>query len=379
MEYTRGASLGMVIPQKSETLWLSKNELEKGMEFIHNNWKKNHILSTNKKLFNWIYNRKDDRDVLSVLVTKKNGKINGFLGVINHDFCIKGAYYKSAWLAIWVLENKQPSSEGLMLLKNLFKNNYDIIGTQGFSKIAENIYNGLHFEICNALPRMVKVFDSKSVEILIKEKKIKGPIQKFDFKKNNCSKVSILTRFWDSSTDKLLWQETWSKLIAPSFIGVARDYNFINWRYLKHPLTNYSLIMAVENKKISGFVAFHIQKIQNHKHKVLRIIDLVSITNDATRELLNAIDEFAKINQVIFADFTSINKNLTEIFSQSGYLQTKKDCHELPNLFFPLEYDEKNINLTIWKTKQIKEKIPQFLHEQDLYFTISEVDQDRPN
>ena len=37
MEYTRGASLGMVIPQKSETLWLSKNELEKGMEFIHNN------------------------------------------------------------------------------------------------------------------------------------------------------------------------------------------------------------------------------------------------------------------------------------------------------------------------------------------------------
>ena len=64
----------MVIPQKSETLWLPKNELEKGMEFIHNNWKKNHILSTNKKLFNWIYNSKDNCDVLSVLVTKKNGK-----------------------------------------------------------------------------------------------------------------------------------------------------------------------------------------------------------------------------------------------------------------------------------------------------------------
>lgn len=367
----------MILNGKSKISWLAKTDFNKGMDFIHNHWKKDHILSRDKNLFKWLYKNEENQNCFSILVSKNNDLINSFLGIINHKFCINGFYFDSAWLAIWVNENKNSSSEGLMLLKKLFRSNYDIIGTQGFSEIAKSIYRGLHFEMCDRLPRLVKIFNLKRIEQLTNQGTLKVPLEEFLKTKKIMFNENFNIRKWNDTIDNLLWENAWDKIIAPKFIGVARNCHFINWRYLNHPTTEYTILVSEKNNQLYGLIAFHIQNI--NEHKILRIIDLIYSEQKAAESLLFSIEEICQKNQITFADFYCSNKNTLGLIKKFGYLQTKKSFFEVPNLFSPLIYEERDINLTLWTSKKIREIIPKVFEEKNFYFTISEVDQDRPN
>ena len=64
----------------------TKNEIHEIKNFINNNWKKNHILTKNNNLLEWMYcNNKNCNFFLS----KKKDDIIGLLGFIRNSHLIK--------------------------------------------------------------------------------------------------------------------------------------------------------------------------------------------------------------------------------------------------------------------------------------------------
>src|SRR6056300_213268 len=91
-----------------------KKEINKVQKFIHDYWKKGHILTQNSTLFKWLY---EDKEVFNFLVAKKDRNIIGVLGFIKNSHFDAFTLNKDIiWLALWKVHEKvAPPGLGLIL------------------------------------------------------------------------------------------------------------------------------------------------------------------------------------------------------------------------------------------------------------------------
>ena len=199
------------------------------MSFIGSQWKKNHILSSNKELFDWQYKGPNN---YNFVVAKDKKKIIGILGFIpnkKYDCEIKE---NIIWLALWkVNEHKKYVGIGTRLLLKLINENPDsVVAVNGIEDNVLKIYESFGFQIGS-----LKQFYLPNPNI---ESRLIVRNSPYSFKENE-NLISDLYGSFENVNDSLddLKEDLFIKF------NKYKSKNFLQERYLNNPFYDYDFFL----------------------------------------------------------------------------------------------------------------------------------------
>ena len=298
---------------------LTHNYKKTLLDFINNNWKKNHVFIKNEKIFDFQHKIKGG---YSFLIARK-GIITSILGYIYTNDS-----QNSFWLAIWrTIDFK--SSEGIQLFFYLMKKKPDFVGAIGISKKAEEIYKRLRWKNGN----LIHYYVSKINELNLRT----------HINKSSAHHYKYLPDF------------DFSKIKAPYFLPF-KDTNYYNKRYLNHPEFEYFfLTLDYYNLTFIG---------RDIKYKGLRVFHVVDLIGDLNNKNIYGIinkfllEEKFDLFEMMMFDSRKIKTDLL--------IKTKSEI--IPTYFSPFKF--KNISIRL--SYKITRNYP-------VRFFLGDSDQDRPN
>ena len=332
---------------------MEENDVNLVQDFIHNEWKQNHILSQSRTLFDWQYLNKNGE--YNFVIAKQDLTIIGILGFIPHkkyDKNIEKNY--TIWLSLWkVSENNTIPGIGLKMiffLKKIFKNY--LIAVNGINTEVANIYKALGFKI-GSLNHFYVTNENL-------EKKIISNSVNYELPKLNKKGYE-----WEKLTKNNL-----KNLDNPEYysedIFNQTSLEYIKNRYLDNPFYNYS-VYKITNSQIKKYSCLVLRYDSIESSNVIRIVDYIGDPN----LLLFAGYGLNKIminNSVEYADFWSYGIS-EKIMNNIGFKKVDNNVI-VPNYFEP--FLRKNISINFAYQN------PLFPNKYPLTFK-GDGDQDRPN
>ena len=315
-------------------------DYKKISEFIDKFWKKKHILSTNKKLFNYYYKQKKNYSFYLFLV---DNKINSIIGYFVNKKNNKHLY---GWLSLWV---SVPQSQifGIQLLKKLEKIFNKNIIVSGLSEKAVNILKLLNYKIYT-LNHFYLANDK---------------LHKFKIIKNPIIKVKYIYReinFEELHTKRDIQNK--SKNLNSKY----KDANFFIKKYYKNLYYNYNFFIL--NDKLSNkSLLLVVRKININNSTILRIIDYLGEEKIFmySRYFMNIL---MYANSAEYIDFLNYGTNKKYLF-KSGFSILDYDKTTLPNYFEPFLKKNKKIYIAHNNEKFFK----------NVVVCKGDGDQERPN
>jgi len=297
-------------------------------KFINLNFKKNHILVKNDKLFKWQYQNKK----INCVIAKQGDKLVGIYLYIPLDQFDKRLsnnrhIFGSLWTVKGFKKNKRSNLEkqNLIIALRLFQKTFKLLKpnldvavgldsrfykfhrSQKYEKIKELNH---HF-IVSPFIKKFKILDNSLFLKFVKMKK--NSISRIKFQK-----IKNLTHLKKINIDNLFKHQLPTK---------SKDY-LIN-RYLKHPIYKYD-IYAVYEKSIISLCVFRILNYKNTN--IIRFVDYVG-SNNSFALLKNFFVEILKKYNAEYLDFHSFGIPLN-ILKKSGLIE-KKLKMIIPNYFEP--------------------------------------------
>jgi len=319
------------------------------MDFIGKHWKKNHILSKDKKLFFFQY--KDESSLNFVISLTDDKEINGILGFIPFS-----DNKSDVWLAIWkVKENSKSPILGLELFNFLrnSKENGSIV-CSGVNKPILKIYKFLGMNT-GQLKHYVLLNNSiKKFQVCVVKRDVRTPIFTRNIENNYNLRYSSEERI-----DKL-----YSQIIQSNPIQKSKSY-FIK-RFFYHPIYKYKVFEIQKSSNTLAIIVFRLITIKNSN--LMRIVDYIG--NEKYLVNIGGILNQMMINENLeYIDFLSygFSKNIME---KAGFKLVSANDEDLiiPNYFNP--FIQKNIEINFAADTGIAEK---------LRICIADGDQDRPS
>ncbi len=307
----------------------NSNDLKKIQSYIHNNWKKKHILSLNKKLFNWQHN--SIKKKIDFLVKKKNNKIVAILGVINFS---RDRNFSEVALAIWHTKKRV---NGLNLFsKVLLDKNIKSIKATTISEEAIQLYKLIGFKVNSFNQYYITHLSSQKQQVS------KGLIEE-DLNMNiKCNLIF----------DKI------KKILKRKKL----DKKFLSWRYVNHPIYKYYFLTESNYRLILICRIIYIKDI-----KFLRVVDFIGSFKGKLK-FSKKINIFLKKNNfhhIDFLHFGSEDKNI----QLSGF--KKINNNQILPLYTEPYTGLKKINMNLgYKLKNKKKKIK---------IVLADGDSDRPS
>lgn len=340
-----------------EIQFLKEKDIKKVQEFIHQEWKNDHVLYRSEELFKWQY--ENNNGLYDFIVTKKEDKIIGILGFIStmkYDKAL--AKNNIIWLALWkIKENLQVPGLGLKMLKFLQDNvEHKVIAVNGINFKHPPMYKALgyfsnqlnHFYTTHKDSRFNLLKESKNFDHP-RVKSIGEPWQELDIKIiNDLDESSI-----NSNIDKLT---------------ILKTANYFKNRYLKHPFYKYRVyILKSKNREEEALISIRFDEAKGSK--VLRIVDFFG-NQEILRNSSSGLNQIMKQHNVEYADFWSYGiKN--EIMESMGFkLVNKSGDNIVPSYFEP--FVKSNISI-LFAYKMNYESTKK------LCIFKADGDQDRPN
>jgi hypothetical protein len=314
------------------------------MKFIDQYWKKEHILSRERKLFEWQYINNGKLNM--VLGEREDGEIDGILGYIPYA---KGKE-KDISLALW---KAKPGTAflGVKLLMFLLKEEkHRNVFCNGINpKTTEGIYQRMGFKTgrLKQYYRLCEVAEYKIAKI--NEKII--PIIK------ECPYVSIK----QSNTFLELKIDSTEKLFTPYNVPF-KSKEYIAKRYFNHPAYEYMVYTVHENmQKAEMAIVLRIQECNDSR--ALRVIDVLG---DYTKlgDVTQCIENLANQVGAEYIDMYELGLDESMLL-KAGWLEVGTDDNIIPNYFAP--YAQCNVDINISTT------------DENIVLFRGDGDQDRPN
>ena len=300
------------------------------IKFIDLNWKKNHILCTNLKVFNHFY--KVSKNKLGFIIAKDQGNIIGLIGYINNKKFNQKINKTVIWLTMWCTKKNAESLVGLKLLDFIEKNfPYNIIASLGVNNRVIDIYRRFGYQ-CGKADHLF----------------IKRPLKPNIYKKKNWKIKQELFR---------------GNLINDNY---AKNYTYLNNKYTKSGFYKYlNFSIYFKEQPVCNIVTRKIIS-KEYNNAILRIIDFSGNIN-ALHNFALLIYKDKKFDDIGNIDILLHNLDKVKIM---GFKKTNRNEY-LPIYFEPLikKYSEKNF---IYKINK-KSKTKNFL------IVTGDCDQDRPN
>jgi len=317
-------------------------------KFLSKNWKKNHILGKNYKVFNWLHYNPSEKKY-NFLFFKEKKKILGFLGIIkNSKFSNKIKKNDSIWLTTWVSKKKELGIGIRLLMHSIQNYNYSKIGTVGCNEKVKKIYEHLGF------------FTGELSQYYIVNEKIK--IHKIGkFKKKNYK-----GSFKDSSNLNIVKNVNFRKFKSNyrKYVQLlGKDEGYFKNKYLKNPFYKYLVFEFTQKNRILGY--YFARECYYKNNKCLRIVDFFG----DIKKIFDCSQSFKKIieiNNYEFVDLLLYGNSRNKKY----FLKNKFEKNIIiPNYFEP--FLKKNITLNFAILNKNKSK--------KFYLFKGDCDQERPS
>ena len=329
-----------------------KNDIDSIMRFIDKYWKKNHILSLDKNLFEYEFLDGDTVNMLLAIDRNKN-TIEGIFGFL---YCSKtlDSSRRDIWGSLWKVVDEHDNIPflGIELAKRIY----------GVTGCRMHIGNGANPNTTIPLRKMFfgdKTAKMKQYYILndnIKDYKIAKIAQRHE--------VKFINRKNKKNIFELHTFEQVKEFLDIEHINAYpyKDNWYVEKRYFKHPYYEYKC-WGIENDDGLRSIVFA-REVMVEDRKILRIIDYIGNhkifeeTGEFWRNIINS-EEYEYIDFFEFGMEDDILKNAGFI------LRTDNDENIIPNYFEPFVQS----NTDIWV---------HYKYDGTTFFK-GDCDQDRPN
>ncbi len=218
------------------------NKIKELQDFINQNWKENHILSKNIKVFKFYY--KKNSKFLNIYTTSYKKEVTSFLGFIpTSKFKNNSTHHKDiCYLALWFKSDKANSLDVIKSFNYLInQKKWDAICVIGINQSVIKIYKKFDFKFSKMYHfySIVKKKSSYKKEIINITKKVKFSINDIFSKK---------------------------------------DQDYINNKYILNPFYHYKVFKLINKNEISILVA-RIVFFKELGFNIFRVIDLIGNYN----------------------------------------------------------------------------------------------------
>ena len=316
------------------------------MKFIHTYWKKNHILSRDKRLFLYEYQNKSRINFVIAVDNKNN--IYGVLGFI------KSSDNGDIWAALWkAIKHESHPMLGIELLQHLRdSSSYNILTSIGLNTNTLSIYNylGIYVNYLNQyiiINRNIQNFNILKVDNI-------DSIKQINFIKN--SQYTLI---------KIKEDELNFNFDSQEYIP-HKDKSYFIKRYFNHPIYKYDVYGIFKEKILTSVIVTREIAVENSR--ILRIMDYLGDENEITYISKN-LYQIVLNNGYEYVDFMCKgfdDKNLVK----AGFtkIDIESDKIVAPNYFAP--FVQKNIKINFYADTKDVDK---------LRICKADGDQDRPN
>jgi hypothetical protein len=318
------------------------------MNFINNEWKQNHILSSNKRFF--LYEYKNRKALNFIIHKNQSNKIDGILGFLKSS-SDKNA---SIWTTMWKVSKFNGSPMlGIELLNFLKKKGYKSLMSIGINKNTEEIYEYLGFKVGSLDQYFIinEKIDKYQIAIIkkkFKKKKIITNTKKI-FKKLNINDLKKNFNF-----EKYLYYKPY------------KNFNYFKKRFFDHPIYKYDIYGVFEKSNLSSILVIRV--VRYKKSTCMRIIDFYG--SDSSFSIhISHLKKTMYENNHEYIDFFSKGLDKKIIF-ESGFkiLNIKNNDVIIPNYFEPFVQNNKKISFFCDKS-----------NFKNIRLFKGDGDQDRPN
>jgi hypothetical protein len=323
----------------------TNSDLEKLQKFIHEKWKKNHVLAVNKKLidfqhksqsgYNFVISKNDNDEITAIL---------GFIPLSHFDENLNRV--TDIWLAIWKVDATIAAyGIGFSLLKWLEKQiQPQSIGSIGINTEVKKIYDilGYNTGVLNQYYIINPFIQEYSIAEYIKIRKSV---------KSKSSSFSVVKEIDIDALQHLRFHN-----------NPVKGLKFIENRYIKHPVYNYLLFGIYKSNSLKAVLV--VRKIKINQSSCLRIVDIQGSYSDIgfIREPL--INILQKHNSEYI---DCLNHGIAEKMFFAWGFDLRNSKSTIPNYFEPFLRENIDI-LFAYKSKK-----------EDYIIFKGDSDQDRPN
>lgn len=333
----------MIIISSCTIRYAEYNDIPAIMQYIDDYWKKNHILATNRELFEWQYI--NNERVNFVLGIDESNNIQGILGYVPYSEDDD----KDIALALWKA-NHSESFLGIRLLLFLMKEkkDRDIVCPGINMATTSKIYTQCGFKV-GLMNQWYRLSNNREYVI--------GKIVDNNIPTCRESAYSLILLNSVNDLEKCKYITSRKNTDTP-----YKSLEYLKKRYFNHPAYDYLVYEIInQNGESKGIVVLRIQECNDSK--VFRFVDFVgeqAVLGLITGELDRLMNQF----EVEYIDMYEAGLN-EEFLIKAGWRKVKDTGNIIPNYFAP--YEQRNVDIYYSTT-----------NENAILFR-GDGDQDRPN
>lgn len=342
----------------------NKDDIDAIMKYIDEDWRKGHIMSVNKELFEYEFLEEDDSVNMVLAINRENGRIDGIMGYLCASNCPDK---KDIWGSIWKVRDGSISLLGVEIMRRM----EEISGCR--------YHLGMGANPKTNIPLVRVMF--KRTGAKLSHYYMLGSVSPEDMriaKITNLPSPSALDETTSSNTYSFEVRKiTNPDDLKPLFATKAcldavpyKDLWYINKRFFNHPISSYDVygIFAKESgdeaAAYSPVAAFVTRVQEANDSSVLRIVDYIG-EESAITAAGPFIKKLLDDNNYEYADFYCFGID-DEHLKNGGFICLKDgDENIIPNYFKPFLQE----NIDIWVHYPVN----------GARFCKADGDQDRPN
>src|SRR5262245_9691643 len=320
-------------------------------KFLDQHWQKDYVYVRRPELFDWTFGRSDlwDRDGYSFALLEDKDEVVGILGAIPFVFNRLGQSSRAVWFANYMVRSEYRRGPlAIRLISAFHRPPYGLEIVFGLNPRVVPIYQRLGWQLLKPIPRHFFVL-SNATERMKELLRIAHP----DFPSDRAERLAsrfTLKAAPDSSAssggelpgswDFYDWPE-----IASRSIGAARDANYLEWRYLKHPAFQYRFLAVPEGRR-TGLAVWRLESIQSRTShgseevdKVGRLVEFLPSSRKNAAQLLSVFLNQLHATGALGADFFGYHGENNTWLEEFGChaIETHPDGQMIPARFQPLE------------------------------------------
>lgn len=297
-----------------------KKDTAQIMEYIDKNWRKGHILSRDRILFEWQYGYGNNNKLNIVLGLDENNEIQGMLGFVPYD----NSNEKDIALALWKA-NPSTGFLGIKLIKYLIDNepHREVVCPGINMRTTSKIYEHLGMKV----GQMSQWYRLRDVESFAIAGIVDNTIPKC--KANNPRRELVELKTMEAfkeifNGDNEIYQKS-----VP-----FKSYSYVEYRYYNHPSYHYSLYALKNNTdKADSVFVFRVQECNGSR--AMRLIDCIGDTRNLCL-ITASIDDLLVKYDCEYADYYVAGID-DEVLFCAGWRKVESEGNIIPEYFAPFE------------------------------------------
>ncbi len=236
------------------------------LAFLDAHWKRGHIFTVERSLFDWQYSMRDRPGEYSIVLARRDADraLIGLLGYLTTDrFDPALAANNSIWLALWkVRDDVATGGFGLRLLSYVTEHEpHTSIGVIGFQPAVAAIYKALKFDVGELQHYVLPNPDVSNFEIASFEHPPFRPVRD-----TGLTAVRVEEMNFTAAVDSL-------DLGRRNAQVPRKTPDYFRARYLQHPIYRYSCFVLHRDHRPVALLATRVAA--HRDRRVLRVIDFI--------------------------------------------------------------------------------------------------------